>query len=473
MNWVANCACYYLALALPGASAAPAEDRIIASTQASSVAPAGSNQVSLIDLPTVLRLAGAQNLDIQIARQRLAEARANHESALWQFLPWIGPGVSYRRHDNLIQDVGGQIIDVHKEAYTVGPSLSGQLDLGEAIYRNLASRQLVKAADYALETQGQDVILAAAQGYFDLVKAGSSIGVATEAVRISTNYSDQVQQAVSAGIAFKGDLLRVQVQTERDLLILRQAEEQQRVAAARLAQTLHLDPAVDLVTSEKEAVPLSLVDTNASLDSLVAQGVGSRSELKESRALAEAARNAKQGAVYGPLIPALGAQIFAGGLGGGKDGTPGKFGESEDYLLTLGWRVGPGGLFDQGRIHAAESRYRIAELARSKLLDEITRQIVESQTRVRSQADQLGTAQRAIQAAEETLRLTQARKEFAVGAVLETIQAEQDLNHARLDYLNALAEYNKAQYGLQKAIGGLSGSTSSIKNERKGHESVH
>jgi len=120
MNWVANCACYYLALAL-SASAAPAEDRIIASTQASSVAHAGSSQVSLIDLPTVLRLAGAQNLDIQIARQRLAEARANHESALWQFLPWIGPGVSYRSHDNLIQDVGGQIIDVHKEAYTVGP----------------------------------------------------------------------------------------------------------------------------------------------------------------------------------------------------------------------------------------------------------------------------------------------------------------------------------------------------------------
>jgi len=182
----------------------------------------------------------------------------------------------------------------------------------------------------------------------------------------------------------------------------------------------------------------------------------SRPELQESRALTEAARQAKKGARYGPLIPSVGAQVFAGGLGGGKEGSPSTFGESEDYLVTLGWRIGPGGLFDRGRIRAAESRYQIADLSRVKLLDEITRQVIESQTRLQSQADQMDTARRAIQAAQETLRLTQARKEFAVGVVLETIQAEQDLTRARLDFLNALAEYNKAQYALQKAIGGLS-----------------
>src|SRR5262249_44013353 len=157
-----------------------------------------------------------------------------------------------------------------------------------------------------------------------------SVEVALEAVRISTNYAGQVQQAVGAGIAFKGDLLRVQVQSERDLLILRQAEEQRRIAAARLAQTLHLDSAVELGPAHSEAVPLSLVDTNASLDSLVAQAVASRSELKESRALADAAQTAKEGAVYGPLIPTLGAQVFVGGLGGGKDGSSSTFGQSEE-----------------------------------------------------------------------------------------------------------------------------------------------
>jgi signal transduction histidine kinase len=38
------------------------------------------------------------------------------------------------------------------------------LDLGDAIYKNLASRQLVKAAEFGLESQRQDSILAAALG---------------------------------------------------------------------------------------------------------------------------------------------------------------------------------------------------------------------------------------------------------------------------------------------------------------------
>ena len=53
------------------------------------------------------------------------------------------------------------------------------------------------------------------------------------------------------------------------------------------------------------------------------------------------------------------------------------------------------------------------------------------------------------------MRLTRARKQFGVGAVLEDIQAEQELTRSRLDYLNAVAEFNKAQYALAKATGGL------------------
>src|SRR5438552_3934356 len=93
-----------------------------------------THDLHLINLATALRLAGAQNLDIQIARERLAEAKANLETTLLQFFPWISPGVAYRRHDNLIQDVAGNIVNVHKEAYLVGPTIVGQAALGDALY---------------------------------------------------------------------------------------------------------------------------------------------------------------------------------------------------------------------------------------------------------------------------------------------------------------------------------------------------
>jgi outer membrane protein TolC len=38
---------------------------------------------------------------------------------------------------------------------------------------------------------------------------------------------------------------------------------------------------------------------------------------------------------------------------------------------------------------------------------------------------------------------------------LETIQTEQDLTRARLDYLQAVAEFDRAQYALCKATGRL------------------
>ena len=49
-----------------------------------------------VDLLTVLRLSGAQNLDVQIARERLAEAQANYGSAVAQLFPTLSPGVTSR-----------------------------------------------------------------------------------------------------------------------------------------------------------------------------------------------------------------------------------------------------------------------------------------------------------------------------------------------------------------------------------------
>ena len=130
-----------------------------------------------------------------------------------------------------------------------------------------------------------------------------------------------------------------------------------------------------------------------------------------------------------------------------------QYNESSDYGIGLWWRIGPGGLFDAGRIAAGESRYRTAELEGEKLKEEIVLQVVESHTRVHSLFDQMATAQRALQAAQKTLDLSRERKEFGVGVVAETIQAEQDLTRARRGYLGTVAEYNQAQFALQRAAG--------------------
>lgn len=409
-----------------------------------------------IDLATALRLAGAQNVDVQLARERLREAQATHAAAMYQFFPWISPGLAYRRHDGNIQDVAGNIFDTSKQQYTLGANLQARLEIGDTWYKALAAKQLVNAADHAVEAQRQESILAAAIGYFDVVKFRATAVVAQDAVRIAQDYADQLQRGTEVGLIFKGDALRARGQAERNQIAVEQAREQQRIAAARLSQVLRLDASVDLLPADNELIPLTLTDTNAALATLVFQALASRPELKRGQALTLAAGKNRDAATRGPLIPSLGAQAFLGGLGGGSS----NFRDSESLALTLDWRLlGPGGLLDSSRKATVEAQHAAAVISGQKNQEIVTLQVVEASTRVRSLAAQITTHQRALATAEETFRLTRERKERGFGVVLENIFAEQELTRSRTDLLKAVAEFNQAQYSLLRAVGALGGST--------------
>jgi outer membrane protein TolC len=429
-------------------AAAVLASAMMVSAQETNVAP------QPIDLPTALRLAGAQNLDVQIARERVNEAKASQQSATAQFFPWISAGVVYRQHEQNLQDVQGNIVDVDKYSYAPGGALNAQVDLGEAWFKSLEAKQITQAALHGQEAQRQEAVLAAAQDYFDLAFAQGTVGVAAEAFRLAAEYENQLTRAVEAGVAFKGDLLRVRGQKQRHEITLRQAREQQRIAAAQLAQTLRLDPGVDLVALETDLAPLNLV-TNPVLGPLVAQALNANPELKQGGALIAAARENQSGVTYGPMIPTISGQAFFGGLGGGRDGGADSFGGQQDYFVGASWRIGPGGLFDFTRSKASAARLKTVELGTQKLKDAVIRQVVESTTRLQSLAEQVGIAQRGLATAEEALSLAQQRKEFGVGIVLEHLQSEQDLTRARLDFLKSVAEFNQAQYQLLRLTGRL------------------
>lgn len=408
-----------------------------------------------IDLPTVLRLAGAQNLDVQIAREKLTEAQVAEEQARQNFFPWIAPGLTYRRHEGQIQDVSGNMFRADKQSYNVGASINAQLDLGDAIYKSLAAKQLTRAAAHALASQQLETVALAAQQYFELAKAEAILRTSEEAVSVSENYEQQVGQAVQAGLAFGGDKLRVAVQTEKYRLAIEQARAQRRLASTRLAETLRLKLEEELAPAREELAPLTLADTNATFGSLVQQAFSNRPELKQSRALISAAEENKKAAVRGVWIPTIGAQAFAGGLGGGKNESTGNFSDTADFAATVSWRVGPGGILDSARVDASKAKLKTAELTAEKVQQAIERQVVDAAVQVQSLQRQMESARRVLKVAGDNLKLNQERREFAVGAVLEVVQAQQDLAKAKSDYLSSVAEYNKAQYALAYAIGQL------------------
>jgi outer membrane protein TolC len=66
---------------------------------------------------------------------------------------------------------------------------------------------------------------------------------------------------------------------------------------------------------------------------------------------------------------------------------------------------------------------------------------------------QVALARKALEAADQTARLSRQRRETGVSAVLEDLQAEEELARARRDYLATVADCNQAQYALKYAVG--------------------
>src|SRR5262249_26028865 len=107
-----------------------------------------------IDLPSALRLAGIENLELMIARQRVEAAVAVQQLAAAQILPTLNLGTNYNLHTGNLQQASGNILNVQRSALYVGagagavaagtvsiPGLQWNLNLSDSIYSYFVTQQ--------------------------------------------------------------------------------------------------------------------------------------------------------------------------------------------------------------------------------------------------------------------------------------------------------------------------------------------
>jgi outer membrane protein TolC len=406
-----------------------------------------------IDLPSVLRLAGADSVEVRIAQERLAEARAREDGTLWQMFPVISPGVTYRNHSGQLQDIVGQVTDITKSSFGAGATLQLSLEIGESTYRRLAAKQMTLAAEHRLESERRRMLLAAAEAYFELTAAQATADLQEDAVRLASDLHRQVSAAVAAGLAAKGDEHRAFAQLTRAQIRREQARDARRGAAARLAEVVRLPVDVDLTPADRRPVAIAVPGSDRKLDALVQTALARRPELAEAERLDSAAQENLAGAKYAPLWPTLGAQVFGGGLGGSPSSARDDWGRSTDTQVTLSWRIGAGGLLDSSRVRAAEAAAAQGRLGIERIRDAVTREVVEAHAAVHATSAAVKSAQAGLKSAEDGLKLAAQRRDFAVGAVMETLQSQQDAVQARLEAVRSVADLNKARHRLKAAVG--------------------
>jgi len=134
-----------------------------------------ASNVASIDLFSALRLVGEQNPQVLIAQQRVIEALALRQLAAAQFLPTLNAGSSVNSHRGVLQESGGQILQVNRDslyagagAFAVGGgtvNIPGVVLTGNVavwIYDFLVAEQEVDRRGFVSDTVAQDTSLAAA-----------------------------------------------------------------------------------------------------------------------------------------------------------------------------------------------------------------------------------------------------------------------------------------------------------------------
>ncbi len=418
------------------------------------IATTAQAEPSFVDLRTVMRLAGANNDEIQFARVKHAEAVAESRQAWQRFWPVVSLGAGYRGHDGRLQDIAGNVFNVNKQQYNVGPGIVINWSPGDIYFSALAAKQKALAAAHLAEKARTDIVTQSVEHYYDLLATEAMLAIMEDDLRITVDYGRQIEGAVSAGTAFRADALRVKTQISRSKLTLRQGEEMRDLAAAQLAEILRLPPDAELRPAKSDLVPVRLM-SGKGVATMIALAQQHRPEIKAVRAVHSSLSAEKQQARVAPFIPSVQAGYSMGGFGGGPGvGSQwGNFGGQQDFYVGLGWKIGPGGLLDSQRRILADAREEGAALQTHQVKAAIGREVVEAAARARSADDQIKINDEAVAAAGEMAKLARERQANQIGVVLEYLLARDDLARAQQSRVKAVTDYNKAQHALKRAVG--------------------
>lgn len=420
--------------------------------------PAAKADVLPIDLPTALRIANASSPTIALAQARVREAlaRVDQADALW--LPNLSAGGIYLRHDGIDQNRGGDLLTVTRSSLFEGGGAALRLDTAEAFYQPLVARRLVDAAAAAARANTNNALFDVVSAYYDLVHAHAQVEINADILA----KAEQILKAAKSGekqglIKTAADVNRAETEVSQRRVDRLNLEAQVEIASARLVKLLVLDPKVTLVPADSAVAPIDLIADTAT-EKLIEQALRNRPELAAAAFRIDAAEIRSRQAWYGPLFPRVQVEYLGGGFGGGTNSTITNPAGRNDLSTQIFWELrglGFGNLADARARDAQKDQATIlAVAARAQVASEV----VESAKTVTARKNGLQDARRATTEAQEMFRKLSATSFGMIGGkgqfdALEPLIAVQQLNQARLQFLSATVEYNRAQFRLLTSVG--------------------
>ena len=358
---------------------------------------------------------------------------------------------------------GGSMIDADRASGLIfGGSeqvLSGSAGLRQLIYSDTANanvsiqKSLQQSRENDLETVTLDIVLFAARGYLDVLRAKTLLNIQQENLNLTEFNLDVARTRVSVGIAGKGEIYRWETALANDRQDVLDAQNAHQQARYNLNRLLNRPQEEAFITGETEMTEPFLLDKAPLLqylnnqqrfelfrDFAVELGLANAPELAQTDALI-AAQTRKISALFREyVVPSFGFQgdvtgIFAKG-GEGADGLdtsgfPPEVGNAFSSPDDTAWFVGIGlswPLFSGG---GKRSEHRQAKLELERLLTDKAVIAQNLEQRIRSSVYQTGNsyvqirfAQDGADAAQQTLNLVTISYTEGLASILEMLDAQ-------------------------------------------------
>ncbi len=424
-----------------------------------------------INLPSALQLANVRAVDVAAAAAQIKVAAAALEQAQVLWLPTVTFGGDYFRHDGIVQDAtSGQVLDDSHQGAVFGAGPMVSFDIGQAIFAPLVARQQLAARQANLQAASNDTLLAVTDAYFNVQQARGELAGALEAKQRAEELFRRTQK-LAPGLVPDLEIFRAEAELARRQEAELTARERWKMASAELLRVLRLDPAAQVNPVEPPHLRMDIIDVKKSVDELIPIGLTYRPELASQQAQVQATLTLLKQEKLRPLIPSLLIRGFstpvAGTLSDGYAfyGNNGNLNNSQfrnDIDVQLLWRLDNLGFGNLAAVHQREANNRLAILDLFRIQDRVAADVAQAHGQAQLAAHRVEVTERglkaALQSADKNLvALGQTKGAGAMMVLLvrpqEVAAAIQALSQAYVDYYGAVADSNRAQFRLYRALG--------------------
>ena len=422
------------------------------STAQQSLQNANTTDTTLVlDLKTVVGLALAQNLNIQLAEAVLDQAKGERWLYTSGLLPSVRGSLFYERYSGSDIFVQENPTSVDRDTYRPRINFDYQIPLGgKTIFNMLAGKALKESKEHALDNTTQKAMLDSLVQYYSWLKDEAKIKAAEKALkqaeattktqsdRLKNGFSSQldVEQANIQRIDRAGDVLSVKTSQATDSIIL--------------ASLLNVPVEQAISATSSDWSILSVVEKTNNLSQLLQVANQQRNDLKDLNSQISAAKS-QYNASFSDLLPTVALGSYVGGVG--------PYGELRntyqrgvslnlDMLKNLGTSA-------IGNIKTQRAKWQQAIMQMEIKQNEINKTIATTFNEWQYYQQRLALTEEKVKSSTEAERIAKARISTGFGIQLELLKAQADLAKAEQDYAESLYQANVAQLKLLYETGQL------------------